>query len=183
MNIENEILFDVADRLELAGISYMVTGSIALAMYAVPRMTRDIDIIIQISSANAGTVISAFREDYYLDEVTVRDAIRHFGMFNLIHQRTVIKIDFIIRKNEDYRIEEFSRRKQVAIEGKSLWVVAPEDLILSKLVWAQESESELQLRDVKQLMSAVTNMDYVYLRSWAIRLGVNRLLEKAIDHA
>jgi hypothetical protein len=50
---ELDVLTVVTERLESAGVPYMVTGSIAGNYYAVPRMTRDIDIVIEASSADA----------------------------------------------------------------------------------------------------------------------------------
>jgi hypothetical protein len=44
---ELEVLKIVAGRLGGAGIAYMLTGSIAMNPYAVPRMTRDIDALFQ----------------------------------------------------------------------------------------------------------------------------------------
>jgi hypothetical protein len=55
------------------------------------------------------------------------------------------------------------------------WVVSCEDLILSKLAWARDSESELQRRDVRQLLAGSVDTDY--LRRWAPVLGVESLLE------
>ena len=43
MSDELEVLKILADRLEEAGIGYMVSGSIAANYYTIPRMTRDID--------------------------------------------------------------------------------------------------------------------------------------------
>jgi len=34
----------VDNRLTSAGIPYMLTGSVAMTFYGVPRMTRDVDI-------------------------------------------------------------------------------------------------------------------------------------------
>jgi hypothetical protein len=34
----------VTEKLEEAGIPYMITGSMAANFYAIPRMTRDIDL-------------------------------------------------------------------------------------------------------------------------------------------
>ena len=45
------------------------------------------------------------------------------------------------------------------------WIVSREDLILSKLLWARDSESELQLRDVKSLLEDTSDQEY--LKSWA----------------
>ena len=46
MNEQLEFVKQIASRLDSAGIAYMLTGSMALAIYAVPRMTRDIDLVI-----------------------------------------------------------------------------------------------------------------------------------------
>ena len=57
----------------------------------------------------------------------------HQSSFNAIHQRSLTKVDFMIRKNERYRRHEFTRRIRVQVETFSVWVVGKEDLILSKL--------------------------------------------------
>jgi predicted nucleotidyltransferase len=103
-------------------------------------------------------------------------------MFNIIHNDAVIKVDFIVRKDEDYRIVEFSRKKKVVVEGMPIWVASPEDLILSKLVWSKASESELQLRDVRYMLRTATDIDNEYLRKWAKKLGVESLLSTAAHH-
>ena len=58
-------------------------------------------------------------------------------------------------------------------------VVAAEDLILSKLVWGKRSRSELQLRDVRQMISTVSELDWKYMQKWATILGIDDLLRKA----
>ena len=44
-----------------------------------------------------------------------------------------------------YRHAEFERRKSVEFAGISTWITSREDLILSKLVWAHDTDSEMQL--------------------------------------
>lgn len=182
MNEELELLNDVASRLEKAGIEYMVTGSLAMMLYSIPRMTRDIDIVIQVYTGDVEKIVSLFRNDFYIDEETVRQAVRNRGMFNAIHNKTVIKIDFIIRKDDAYRLEEFARKRKMDITGVPVWVVSPEDLILSKLVWAKPSESELQLRDVRLLLKTVRDIDNTYLHRWSRVLDVEDLLRKVRDN-
>lgn len=182
MNEELELLKNIAAKLESVGIEYMMTGSMAMAFYSTPRMTRDIDIIIQVSPVDVDKILGLFRDDFYIDEESVRHAFLNRGMFNIIHNDSVIKVDFIIRKDEEYRIEEFSRKKKINIEGVSISVVAPEDLILSKLVWAKRSQSELQFRDVRQMMMALKELNNKYLEKWSKILGVDDLLGKVKEH-
>jgi predicted nucleotidyltransferase len=183
MSEEIELLKIVAARLDSEGIEYMMTGSMAMALYALPRMTRDIDIIIQISMQDISRIISLFENDFYIEKANVLEAIRSNGMFNIIHNESVIKVDFIIRKQEEYRLEEFSRRTVIVIDGVKISVVTPEDLLLSKLVWAKHSESELQQRDVRLLLQSSSGLDVGYIRKWAKVLGVEDLLKKAHKHA
>jgi hypothetical protein len=53
--------------------------------------------------------------------------------------------------------------------------VAPEDLILSKLEWAKDSRSEVQLNDVRNLLKDVKRLNRSYLTRWAKALGVEAL--------
>ena len=96
-----------------------------------------------------------------------------------MHIDSVIKVDFVVRKDEPYRKFEFKRRVLIALSGFSVWIASKEDLILSKLVWAKAGESELQRRDVRNLLS--TSSDLAYLRQWARALGVDVLLEELLD--
>lgn len=171
---ELDVLRDVSKRLESAGFEFMLTGSMALNYYAQPRLTRDIDLVVALNQAQGRTFISLFESDYYLDRHVVSQAIMHRTLFNLIHNDAVIKVDFIILKDDTYRKEEFARRRRVKFGDFETWIVSREDLILSKLYWAKESKSELQLRDVQNLLEPGCDMDY--LESRAQTLGIADLL-------
>lgn len=179
MSEELEVLKEVARRLDRTGIAYMITGSTAANFYAVPRMTRDIDIVVELSEQDIGKFILVFEEDHYLEPETVREAVKNKGMFNLIHDEYIIKVDFVVRKDTPYRRREFSRKKKISVDGQDLYIVAPEDLILSKLEWAKDSKSEVQLRDVQNLLQSVKRLDRRYLARWAKQLGVYALYREA----
>ena len=179
MSEELEVLKEVARRLDNSGVAYMITGSTAVNFYAVPRMTRDIDIVVELLESQVETFIDAFKKDHYLEPATVREAVKTKGMFNLIHDQHIVKIDFVVRKESPYRRREFFRKKRISLEGQGLYIVAPEDLILSKLVWSKESNSEVQLRDVRNLLQSVKRLDRRYLTRWAKQLGVDALYRGA----
>jgi len=172
---ELDILKDVCSRLERAGIDYMLTGSMAMNYYAQPRMTRDIDIVVELKESDAGKLTASFEPDYFVPEEALRSALRDRGMFNLLHLESVVKVDLIVRKQAPYRQTEFARRVRVGLPGFAAWLVSREDLILSKLAWTRDSESELQMRDVRNLLTS--DVDTAYLRQWAPDLNVSNLLE------
>lgn len=140
-----KVLLLVGSRLDQAGIPYMLSGSTAMNFYARPRMTRDVDIVIELGMKDVGTVV---------------------------------KVDCVVRKRAAYRQEEFHRRRPIEVQGQRIWIVAPEDLILSKLYWARESLSELQLGDVRNILEAVPSLDWAYMEHWARELGIEPMLER-----
>ena len=173
-----EFLVLSAQRLDQAHIPYMLSGSVALSMYAQPRMTRDVDFVIEITERQVDAFLELFEADCYVDRESVFEAVRSRGMFNVIHQAWVVKADFVVRKDQPYRKVEFERRRTVSVAGNKLTVVTAEDLLLSKLHWAKDSRSELQLGDVRNLMSSEPNLDWPYIRQWAEKLGVIDLLRE-----
>jgi len=175
---EFSVLKLVTARLEGAGIAYMVTGSIAVSLYAEPRMTRDVDLVVELHPGDTERLVAMFGAEFSCDVDRIRDAITRRSMFNLIHTAAVVKIDIIVRKDSPYREEEFRRRRRAEINGVTMWVVSAEDLILSKLDWARSSRSELQLRDVRNVIAAQSSLDWSYIEGWADRLGLRELLSE-----
>ncbi|HYL98723.1 MAG TPA: nucleotidyl transferase AbiEii/AbiGii toxin family protein [Blastocatellia bacterium] len=186
---EIDLLRDVSARLQTAGIEFMVTGSMAMSFYAQPRMTRDIDFVVALSASDGEKIVKLFEDDYYVERLSVDRAIARRSIFNLIHNQSASKVDFIVLKSDPYRQEEFARRRPIEIgagketesmtPGFRTWIVSREDLILSKLYWAKDSRSETQLRDVRNLLSGDCDMEY--LRSRAKTLGVHDLLEEVVN--
>lgn len=170
MSVELDIVRDVSERLTRAGIPFMLTGSMAMNAYAQPRMTRDVDVVIDVASDGATQLLAAFASDYYLDAEAVAHALRTEGLFNAIHREWVFKVDCIVRKGGEFRIAEFARRQRLMVAGCETWVVSKEDLILSKLCWGNSSRSEYQARDIANLLA--TGCDRHYVDKWAAQLGV-----------
>jgi hypothetical protein len=176
---EMEVLKIVITRLESAGLHYMVTGSIAANFYTTPRMTRDIDIVIELGEKDIEKFQSLFSGDFYVDQESLRHAFYDKGIFNIIHTEGIVKVDFIVRKETEYRKLEFERRRTILFEGISLNVTSPEDLVLSKLYWAKESLSEIQLRDVRNLLKTTPDMDWGYVEEWVEKLGLDEVFKEA----
>lgn len=180
MSQEFEVLKLVCNRLEIADIPYMLTGSLAAHFYAVPRMTRDIDIVIELLKPEMDRFFQLFKSDFYIVKDSISEAIENQGMFNMIHNDSIFKVDFIIRKDSSYRNAEFQRRCHLRLGDLESWVVSPEDLILSKLFWAKDSLSELQLNDVRNLFSAIKNLDKDYINKWVKKLELMHVYEKVL---
>lgn len=173
---ELDVVRDVSQRLDSAGIAYMLTGAMAMNYYAQPRMTRDIDLVVALEQADAPRIAGLFSPEYHVSPEAVSDAITRRFMFNAIHEDSVIKVDFIVRKESPYRLAEFERRQRIIIEDFATWIVSKEDLIISKLDWARDFRSTQQLGDIRNLAS--TGCDLEYVEHWTNVLRLSTLWQE-----
>jgi hypothetical protein len=176
---ELDVLMDVVNKLNSLNIDYMLTGSLAMNYYAEPRMTRDLDIIIEIFPKDINRIIDKFQKEYYISENSIREAIEQVSSFNIIHNLSIIKVDFLIRKKEKYRKIEFDRKQTIKILGNEINIVSKEDLIISKLYWAKDSRSEQQKNDIINLLKTSYNSEY--LLKWLGKLDLIAFFKEFID--
>ena len=92
---ELDILKIVLERLNKAGIKYMLTGSVALAHYVQPRMTRDTDIVVELALEDADKIYGLFKSDFYIDRESVNEAINQQTSFNIIYNALGCQESFI----------------------------------------------------------------------------------------
>ncbi len=71
----------ITDVLRESNTPYMLSGSVAMSIYIVPRATRDFDFIIHLEEKNIDRFIQHFQEGYYCDKDVIQDAIRNQSMF------------------------------------------------------------------------------------------------------
>lgn len=175
MSEQLQVLTTLATRFGEAGIPYMVTGLIASSYYAEPRFTRAIDIVVEMSQRDVSRVAQLLSEDFHVDEEAIGRAVARRGLVNVFHRQSFVKVDLIVRKETALRREEFARRRVATIGNVSVAIVAPDDLILSKLVWMKESGSDVQRRDIERLVQSVEALDRAYIERWAAELSVASL--------
>lgn len=169
-----ELLAYVFRELETRGIEYMLSGSVAMNLYTVPRFTRDADIVIELREENFGTFAGIFanRQNYFHPESAAAE-VRRKGMFNVIDWESGFKIDFVVKRNEPFRETEFRRRQRRLVFGQvEGWVVSVEDLILAKLIWIQEFQSGQQITDIQNLLQDNPQLERPYLDEWLKRLNL-----------
>lgn len=167
-----ELLKNIIHKLENLEIPYMLSGSLALNAYTTPRMTRDIDIVIHLQTKDISNFVQAFEQDFYCYRPGIEEEVQRKGMFNLIDNQTSYKVDFIIKKDEEYRLVEFERRQKTDVLGFDAWLVSLEDLIISKLIWIQELQSDKQKEDISNLLEN-PDLDRDYLNYWISKLQLN----------
>jgi len=161
--------------LREAGIPYMVVGSFASTFHGEPRMTRDIDVVVDPTEASIELLVDLVdRDRFYVGDA--KAALANRSMFNLIEPESGWKVDFVIRKDRRFSEVEFERRFLTRVAGVDVYMATAEDTMLAKLEWGQASGSDRQMDDVIAIASN-QQVDRDYLILWAERLGVSAQLD------
>jgi hypothetical protein len=179
-----DIALKVARALAVVGAEYFVGGSLASSLQGEPRATNDIDFVIALPLGKVGELGTALGGDFEVDTDTLRDAVLRASCANAFYLPVVTKIDFFGRGYEPFDESEFSRRRPMVVtaSGESLVVKSAEDTVLRKLLWFREGGevSDKQWRDIVSVLQiSGERMDQTYLATWASRLRVSELLERA----
>ncbi len=172
-----EVFQDVLSRLEEAQLPYMVVGSLSSIVYGEPRMTKDMDLVVDIPVQQAHQFEKLFPfEGFYCPPLEVLKAeVVARGQFNLIHHNSGLKIDIIVRKQSPHAIEEFKRRQKVSFwKGFEASIASPEDVIIKKLDYYREGGSEKHLSDIRGIL-ANSPIDQNYLDHWLQTLGLTEV--------
>lgn len=172
-------LLRIASYLDELGLEYAVTGSVAGIFYGLMRQTYDIDITVELPNQSVPRVVAALQQDYFIDEVSVLDAVRSGSMFNVLPHGGGDKVDLIVLTDTEFERTKLARRQQVEWKGGLVWVLTAEDLVLSKLDWARDSGSRHQYPDVRAIMDSGSAADHEYLDEWIRRLDLQHVLDAA----
>jgi hypothetical protein len=176
---QEELLAKVAAVLEAAGVPYVVTGSVATALYGEPRFTQDADVVVIAPPGLGAELAAAFPSArYYADAPDIDSSLRRGIVSNIIDGETGAKVDLHPKNDDPFEDSFFARRRAVAVGGVELWFPSPEDVILSKLRWARATgDGERHAADAAGVYRVQKdNLDLDYLKDWAERLGFADLL-------
>ena len=135
----------------------MITGAVASIIYGEPRLTNDIDLVVDMNADD----VDAFTDEFPLDdfycpppEVIRLEIARPLrGHFNLIHHATGFKADIYASGKDDLHHWGLKNRRAVDVEGEKFWLAPIEYVILRKLEYYREGESEKHLRDISGILN------------------------------
>ena len=158
----------------------MLTGSLAAAFYGSPRATQDVDFIIESQPDKLKRLVDNLgAAGLYVDFESALEGLRTGGQFNAIDSASGWKADLIFRKARAFSETEFRRRQPTEILGIEVTLTTLEDLIIAKVEWSEMGDSELQRRDVRELLEiAGDSLDRDYLDHWVDALGLRQAWER-----
>lgn len=179
-----DLLKHLINAFESLGIRYLVTGSIASIFYGEPRFTNDIDVVAEIKEHHIPELLKLFPDDeFYISEDAVSDAIKYNHQFNIIHPSSGLKIDVIISKKEPFDISRFERIKRISpIEDIYANFASPEDVIIMKMRYYKEGESEKHLRDITSMLKISGDIiDQEYIEKWVEKFDLKDIWKAILE--
>ena len=180
-----DLALRVGDVLESLGCDYFVGGSVASSLHGEPRATNDIDFVVAMRPQRVQALAENLGDDFEVDTDMLRDALIRGSCANFFYLPLVTKIDFFALGTARFDEMEFHRRQRVRVRstGEALFVKSPEDTVLRKLLWyrAGGEESSKQWRDVVEVLRiSGPVLDLPYIDRWAVELGIDDLLRRAL---
>ncbi len=170
-------IIEVLDRLE---IPYMIVGSIAPTVYGKPRLTHDIDVVVDLKPEKIGQFVSSFHETSPIDGQMIQLAVEEKFHFNVIHEPSGDKIHFFILKDSPYDQQQFApRTKQKFDEGRFAFFARVEDVITRKIDYSMERDSTRHLEGIRGILETYEGEIYDdYIFRWATDTGISEIWQQ-----
>jgi len=187
MDLPLAVLSQVTRTLDQQNIPYVLVGSFASSIHGMYRSTADIDLLADIHLDQVHPLFDDLQNSFYVDELAIRDAVAQGRSFNAIHFDSVFKVDIFVAKSDKFALSQLNRRELRKLSpdrDEAVYVATAEDTILAKLRWyrAGHETSNTQWNDVLGILGTSRNsLEAAYLRTWAEKLGVMDLLQRALD--
>lgn len=184
-----EVAASITGVLEGLGVRYLIGGSLASSVHGEPRSTNDVDILVDFHAEHVEPFVQAIRGDYYVSEPAVRAAVKSGYHFNVIHMNAAVKVDLFLAGDDPFNLERLDARQALQLPTDpeiGVYVDTAEHSVLRKLEWFRRGGevSERQWRDVVAILRIQgSRLDQTRLSTWALRLGVADLLDRAFQAA
>jgi predicted nucleotidyltransferase len=173
------LLLDAISVIDGERIEYAILGGFAVRTWGVPRPTYDADLaVVAEGTALQKLLDSLAARGFDVPEEHAKgfvDRIAGMGKVKVTRfvERTVWQVDLFLVQGPLLE-SAMRRRRAVKFAGRSVWVLAPEDLILLKLIAFRRKD---QL-DIEEMLKLVQDLDKAYLQEWATRLRVDERLRE-----
>lgn len=179
MNDRQDFMLAAADVLIELDIPWMLTGSSATNLYALPRFTADADFVVQFSSATISDVAKrlakGFRLEPQMSFETNTSTIRH--VFR--HRSEQFSVELFELSNDPHDQSRFHRRRTIAHHGRQFFIPTPEDVIVQKLPWSAMTRGPKDSEDARNVLEEQGHkLDWPYIQKWCGEHGTLHLLEQ-----
>jgi hypothetical protein len=175
----DEAVVAVIGALEASHLPYMIVGSLATNFHGIPRSTADADFVLAL----APHALERFTES-----LPPELRLQPQGSFETVTGtlRYVIELDaspfvceLFVLSDDPHDRDRFSRRERVDILGRTASIASAEDMIVTKLRWAQLGNRHKDVDDARNIIAVRDHdLDWPHIRRWCAEHGTLDLLEQ-----
>jgi hypothetical protein len=174
---EPELCLLFVRPLNLLGVRYVISGSVAAMLYGEPRLTHDVDFVVVLRDGDIRRLPEMFPSpEFYLpplDVIALEVGRDLRGHFNVIHSGTGFKADFYTSGRDELHAWAFRQARRLEYRGEPVSVAPPEYVIVRKLEYYREGGSEKHLRDVRAMIAVSSaQLNRSELEDWIARRGL-----------
>lgn len=161
----DEKLVALEQGFAAAGIPHAFGGAHALAYYATPRATVDIDLNVFVPAARAPEVLALLGGlGVAADDPELVSRIERDGQARVFWDRTPVDLFFSYDALHDSSMD---RRRRVDFGGDRIHVLSAEDLMVYKVIFDREKD----WRDLAEVVyAAPDSLHFDYVREWLARI-------------
>ncbi|MFH1242060.1 MAG: nucleotidyl transferase AbiEii/AbiGii toxin family protein [Pseudomonadota bacterium] len=161
-----KLLKKMALELDRRGIPYMVIGGQAVLLYGEPRLTRDIDITLGITTERLDQILEMIDAIQLKPLVEPHDFTLQTMVLPCRNHENDIRVDFIFSFSP-YEHQAMKRVRPVEIAGAAVKFASAEDLVIHKVFAGRPRDME----DVRGVLIKNPEMDLSYIRYWLNELS------------
>jgi len=142
-------------------------------------------VVVRIERQDIERLRAVFPEDeFYLSTHAALEALEHSRQFNVLHPRSGLKVDFMVAGSSAFDDSRFARSRRLQIGPSSdAMFAAPEDVVIKKLEYYRDGESEKHLRDIAGVVKVTGDeLDRGYIEDWVRRLDLEETWQRVLEH-
>lgn len=152
----------IAQTLERTRIPYAFGGAIALAYYAAPRGTEDIDVNVFLNAEEAGTCLEELGSLGIESPAADRDMHDHQVVLSWEHTPIHVFLSY-----DPFHESCKARARQVPFADGEIWILSAEDITIFKVIYDRPKD-RAEVREV--LLCMGERMDVAYTIGWLERI-------------
>ena len=164
-----ELLESIVACFRRERVLYALIGAWALSVWGTSRATNDVDFLVLVDEEELSHLSDrVIHAGFELDETWLKwnPLLRGVQLRFQFHGTTVD----LLRPRDAHDQQVFQRKRKRRMDGRTYWLVSPEDFIIQKLKVGRPRDFEDALSVLER---SGKTLDKRYLQRWADRTGVS----------
>jgi hypothetical protein len=167
----------VLEAFEACEVPYIV-GSLASNFHGIPRSTRDADFVVELPSGRLERLRAALPRELTLHPQGSFEAVTGTTRHLIELARSPFVCELFVRSDDAHHRERFGRRELVRLLHRTAFVATAEDMIVTKLRWADAAHRAKDIDDIRNIIAVRgSELDWVYVGRWSMAHDTTGLLE------